>query len=192
MTIPARLALRVVLLAAVTMAGEAAAQEGKLTIRIRGDARFAGRAGRVAVDGGEQRVRFDRDGIAVLTVPGDSTVRVEISSTVPGDSTVWTFSGTLNGSGHLLLNLNETGGVNSREWPAVRFRAQRGRYEVWVNRKRIGYTARTAGIRPNKPHVLRWRRNGGTVCMRRVTLPFNEGYDYTCNSDGTVTVIRRG
>lgn len=169
-----------------------------VTVRVPGT--IPGLQVRLFVNGSLARFRFPGSGEVTLpfVMERSGTIRLEFHLVDKPAVTMvdrWAAQATLNGSGHVIWEIQGIGASSVRQWAALRIGSTaEGPLDVLVSGRRAGRTPLTTGVAPGGPWEILWRHpDGTTACVTSLETGPDQTHGLTCDpSTGSVRTTPSG
>ncbi len=191
---PARFSLMAATMLGAAVPGAAQRPDSTVDVTVRVPGTIAGLQVRLVVNGALARFRFPGSGEVTLpfTIGRTGPVRFELRLIDKPAVTImdhWTAQGSLNGSGHVIWELQGIGASTVRQWAALQLGTTgAGPLVVLVAGRRAGRTPITTGVAPGGPWEILWRHpDGTTACVTDLETGADETHVLRCDpATGTV------
>jgi len=191
---PARFSLMAATMLGAAVPGAAQRPDSTVDVTVRVPGTIAGLQVRLVVNGALARFRFPGSGEVTLpfTIGRTGPVRFELRLIDKPAVTImdhWTAQGALNGSGHVIWELQGIGASTVRQWAALQLGTTgAGPLVVLVAGRRAGRTPITTGVAPGGPWEILWRHpDGTTACVTDLETGADETHVLRCDpATGTV------
>lgn len=168
--------------------GDAQQPDSTVDVTVRVPGTIAGLQVRLVVNGVLARFRFPGEGTVTIPFAVGRTGRVRFELRLIDKPAVtivdqWAAQGTLNGSGHIIWELQGIGPSTIRQWAALHLTATGGdRLDVLVAGRRAGRTPLTTGVAPGGPWEILWRHpDGTTACVTDLETGADQIHSLTCD-----------
>lgn len=188
--LPFRSSLAFVTAAMLGLAPPSTAQQSDSTVdvTVRVPGTIPGLQVRLFVNGTLARFRFPGSGEVTLpfTLGRTGPVRLEFHLVDKPAVTMvdkWTAQATLNGSGHVIWEIQGIGASTVLQWAVLRLDSKgEGALEVLVSGRRAGRTPLTTGVAPGGPWEVLWRHpDGTTACVTDLETGADQTHVLTCD-----------
>lgn len=196
----ARLSLMTAAILGAAVPGAAQQPDSTVDVTVHVPGTIAGLQVRLVVNGALARFRFPGSGDVTLPFTIDRTgpIRFELQVIDKPAVTIvdhWTAQGSLNGSGHVIWELQGIGASTVRQWAALHLGTTGdGPLDVLVAGRRAGRTPLTTGVAPGGPWEILWRHpDGTTACVTDLETGADQTHELRCDpATGTVRTVPPG
>ncbi len=190
----------IVALLGLATPGTAQQSDSTLDVTVRVPGTIPGLQVRLFVNGSLARFRFPGSGEVTLpfALARTGPIRLEFHLVDKPAVTMvdkWTAQATLNGSGHVVWEIQGIGASTVRQWAALRLGASGNEpLDVLVAGRRAGRTPLTTGVAPGGPWEILWRHpDGTTACVTDLETGADQTQELTCDpTTGTVRTTPPG